>query len=282
MKSTGFILSALTLVVLAIYLFVNAPPALSENAVEAGATIPIEMVLETVAAENDIVRALYTGEIVSKGPAVELHFDEHWRDAAVQAGPLPALFLREAARSLHNSEVPLGLFLGSDFPISAANRFQGAQAEAFERIRRTQKPEFFYAAETGQYTAMFPDVASVAGCVTCHNEHAESPKVDWQLDDIMGATTWMYGKAAVSQQEYLRIISAVRQGFRDAYTAYLEEAATFEAPPEIGERWPAEGFFLPSADVFMTEFARRASAHTVDRLIAGVDAPEAVIVADAE
>lgn len=273
MKSPGFVLVALTLVVLAIYLFVSAPPVLSETAGEAEATIPIEKVLETVAAENDIVRALYTGEIVAKGPAVGLAYDEHWREEAVEAGPLPALFLREAARSLQNGEEPLGLFLGSDYPISPSNHFLGEQAAAFQRIKRTRQPEYFYAEDTGQYTAMFPDVAAVPGCVSCHNEHAESPKVDWQLQDVMGATTWTYGKAAVSQQEYLRIVAAVRQGFREAYTAYLEKAETFETPPEVGDRWPADGFFLPSADVFMAEFARRASAATVDRLLAGNSAP---------
>ena len=55
----------------------------------------------------------------------------HWKDEDVQAGPLPALFLRETAARLEASPVPLGLFLGSDYPISPSNRFQGAQAEAF-------------------------------------------------------------------------------------------------------------------------------------------------------
>jgi hypothetical protein len=35
----------------------------------------------------------------------------------------------------------------------------------------------------------------------------------------------------------------------------------------IGAKWPAEGRFLPSLDVFMAEFARRASATTVERLL---------------
>lgn len=275
MKRPFFTLTALSLCVLGVYLFASAPPLLPEDGVEGGAAIPIDSVLATVAAENDVVRALYTQEIVTKGKLVGLAYDEKWADEGVHAGPLPALFLREAAGSLQRRSVPLGLFLGSDYPISAANRFSGGQADVFSRIKASRQPEFFYAEDTGQYTAMFPDVAGVQGCVTCHNEHDDSPKHDWALDDVMGATTWSYGKAAVSHTEYLRLIGEVRRGFRDAYEAYLEKTATFEEKPEVGERWPSDGFYLPSADVFMEEFARRASATTVKRLLV-IDSPKAL------
>lgn len=268
MKIPRSLLVALSLVALSIYLFVSAPPALPETAEQpAGASIPIERVLETVAAENDIVRKLYTQEIVGKGKLAGLKYDEHWQNPEVQAGPLPALFLREAARSLQKKSVPLGLFLGSDFPISSANRFDKAQNEIFQRIRLDRKPQHFYAADTKLHTAMFPDVAGAEGCVTCHNEHAESPKTDWKLNDVMGATTWSYPKATVSPSEYLQIVAAVRESFADAYGAYLAEVKTFASAPEVGERWPAEGYYLPSREEFMGEFAKLASSGTVDRLL---------------
>jgi adenylate cyclase len=275
MKRPFFTLTALSLVVMGIYLFASAPPLLPETGMEGGAAIPIDSVLATIAAENDIVRAIYTEEIVTRGKLAGLAYDEKWRDEGVDAGPLPALFLREAAASLQRRAVPLGLFLGSDYPISPANRFEGSQSDVFARIKESRKPEFFYAEDTGQYTAMFPDVAGVQGCVTCHNEHTESPKQDWLLDDVMGATTWSYHKPAVSQAEYLRLIAEVRQGFRDAYEAYLTKVETFEKKPEVGEKWPADGFYIPSADVFMAEFARRASSATVDRLLTVGDAGHA-------
>jgi adenylate cyclase len=274
MKAKGFVLSALSLLALSIYLFVSAPPLLPETTGEApGADIPIDRVLATVAAENDAVRALYTEEIVGKGTAAGLRFDERWRDEGLEAGPLPALFLREAATSLNKGSVPLGLFLGSEFPISPSNQFKGKQSEIFARIRRTREPEFFYADDTGQHTAMFPDLAGVPGCVTCHNEHPESPKVDWVQGDVMGATTWTYPKKSVSEAEYLRIIAAVRQSFRTAYGEYLTKVSTFQSPPEVGERWPADGSYLPSEEVFMAEFARRVSHATVDRLLVGDSVP---------
>ena len=62
-------------------------------------------------------------------------------------------------------------------------------------------------------------------------------------------------------------MAAVHQGFRDAYEAFLAKAETFARPPEIGERWPRDGYFLPSSQVFLTEFARRSSAQTLERLL---------------
>lgn len=273
MSSKTFILLVLALVALSVYLFVQAPAPLPEGDDGAGAEIPIDRVLALVAAENDVARSLYTSEIVGAGKKVGLAFGEDWRQPGVEAGPLPALFLREASASLEQDPIPLGLFLGSDFPISPSNRFEGVQAEKFETIRQTRAAEFFFAEDTGLHTAMFPDFASVAPCVNCHNGHPQSPKKDWVLDDVMGATTWSYPKAAVSPDEMIAILGAVRRGFRDAYSAYLDAVRGFAAPPEIGEKWPREGYYLPSVEVFLEEFARRASSRTVNRILEAAGSP---------
>jgi hypothetical protein len=119
---------------------------------------------------------------------------------------------------------------------------------------------------------MFPDFATVQPCVDCHNAHPESPKEDWALNDVMGATTWSYPNQTVTTAEMMRILTAVRQGFRDGYSAYVEKAAGFENPPAIGEQWPRDGYYLPSVDVFMAEFAGRASANSLDAIIQAVPA----------
>ena len=267
---TGLV--ALGMVILGIYLFASAPPPLQNEAeVSASDHIPIDRVLETIAAENDAVRMLYTREIVGKGKTAGLAFDEFWRKEEIQAGPLPALFLREAAGSVQRTDVPLGLFLGSDYPISSANRFQGHQATVFEKVKETREAVIFFDDASQMHTAMFPDLASAQPCVSCHNEHEESPKTDWVLNDVMGATTWTYPRGSVNMEEYLEIIATVRAGFRHAYSEYLVEAAAFTDPPDIGERWPSEGYYLPSADVFMEEFARRASAPSIERILASTE-----------
>ncbi|MBP8809168.1 MAG: DUF3365 domain-containing protein [Kofleriaceae bacterium] len=255
-------------VVASVYLFATAPPPLpAAGAAEPGATIAIERVFELLNEENRLVRALWTTEIVSPGPAVGLRFDEAWRDPAIEAGPLPALFLRETARELERRGLGLALFLGSDYPIAAANRFAGGQVDRLAALRSGAGPQHFFEPSLGRHTAMFADLAVADACVTCHNEHPTSPKRDWQKGDVMGATTWMYPRPKLSSDEALRLVGALRASIRVAYQHYLDEAATFKEPPEVGTRWPREGRYLPSADVFMAEHARRA-APTLEALVA--------------
>jgi hypothetical protein len=103
--------------------------------------------------------------------------------------------------------------------------------------------------------------------VSCHNEHPNSPKTDWKLNEIMGATTWSYPKGKVSTEEALQILAALRTSFAAAYDGYLAKVATFEKPPEVGQKWPRDGYRVPTREVFLREFERRASAQTVDQLI---------------
>jgi adenylate cyclase len=247
---------------LAVYLFVNAPPPLAAGS-ETGARIPIRTVFAMLDHENATARALWAEEIVGKGSAVGLTFDEHWRDDGVNAGPLPALFLRETARNLQRTPLHLSLFLGSQFPINPANQLTGDQATHFAVLAGSKAPQFFADATTGLQTAMFADVAVSDACVACHNDHAGSPKIDWQVHDVMGATTWMYPEASVTTERAVELVRALRASIRQAYADYLAKVATFPTRPTIGTSWPRDGFALPSEDVFMSELARRSSPSTL-------------------
>lgn len=265
MANRKFWIICLALGVLSIYLFVSAPPPLTEKTA-ADAVIPVEQMFEILKAENDVVRAMWTQEMVSAGKRVGLKFDERWRDADVEAGPLPSLFLRETAKSLEKNPTPLSLFLGSDYPINSANRFEGLQMEKFQVVKHTLKPQFFFSPDIQMQVAMFADIAVVEGCIECHNKHEQSPKHDWKLNDVMGAITWMYPSGSVSMDELLQTLTALHQGFKDAYEAYLEKVRTFANPPAIGERWPTEGYFLPTSEVFMGEIAKRTAPQTLAAL----------------
>ncbi len=252
-------------VALCVYLFVNAPQRLAAQPTPTG-TVPIRAVFSILEIENDAARALWTDEIVTRGTAVGLTFGERWRDEAVHAGPLPALFLRETARHLERSPVRLSLFLGSRYPINTANQLTGQQAASFAMLEGSGAPQFFYEPSTQRHTAMFADRAIVQACVTCHNEHADSPKRDWQLDTIMGATTWMYPEATVTRERALEMVAALRGSIRAAYASYLGKVASFPRRPTIGDQWPRDGFALPSEEVFMRELARRTSSSTLHGL----------------
>jgi adenylate cyclase len=269
MNKQSFFIATLVLVALITYLFATAPPELGEvsDGVNQANFVAYQDALTIAEAESDVVRALWTKEIVGQGQKAGLSFDEQWRRPDVQAGPLPALFLREIAASIAKSQVRLNLFLGSDFPINEANLFDENQRQKFELVKEREAPQFFYSKDTQLYTAMFPDVAVVDTCVTCHNTHKESPKQDWKLGDIMGATTWLYPNQVLELDELMSVLTVLRQGFREAYSAYLAKVNTFPNPPVIGEKWPRDGYYLPSVELFMREVSQQTSPHTLEAIL---------------
>ena len=239
------------IVSLNIYLFVSAPPPL-ESSVSVKKRFAINDIFEQLALENDATRTLYTKAIVGAGKKQGLSFDERWAEQDVHAGPLPALFLRGISNDISETEVPLDLFLGSDFPIESSNKFKGIQAEKFAQMRSDKKSKFFFDEITGKHIAMFPDYASAMPCVTCHNEHKRTSKSDWVLGDIMGATTWAYPEDSLSTDDALKLIAAYRRGVKNTYLQYLKkfDATELNSKPEIGNKWPSQGNFLPDYETF--------------------------------
>ncbi|PWJ42869.1 c-type heme family protein [Sediminitomix flava] len=230
----------------------------------------IEEAFEIVAKENDIARTLYTKAIVGAGKKKGLKFDEDWEKDHVEAGPLPALFLRGIAGDIRKKgEVPLGLFLGSDFPIRKSNKFKGKQAELFAEMRNDSVPKFFFDEENQLYTAMFPDFAAATPCVSCHNDHPETTKTDWKMGDIQGATTWTYPKDSVSFKELKEIIMAYRGGATATFNEYIAKTKSFKENeiPNVGELWPTAGYQIPSSEVFIDSVAILTSEETLEGIL---------------
>ncbi len=267
MTERRFLLAVLALACLAIYLFVSAPPPLPEAAPRQ-ATLPVAELFTVLETANDGVRTLWTEDIVEAGSRAGLAFDEYWRDEGLDAGPLPALFFREIAASLERHPVRLGLYLGSDYPISRSNAFEGLSLERFRALRENDEAQFFFVADVGLHTGMFSDIATTQACVDCHNDHAQSPKTDWQLGDVMGASTWTYPDAKLTPGEFIAVVTALHQAFADAYDAYLGKVATFADPPPLGTRWPRDGYFLPDRATFMAEAYRRTAPATLAAITA--------------
>lgn len=265
------ILALMLLGVLGIYLFVSAPEPLPERASLARPgekRLAIERVFDAINVVNHEARRIYTARIVGPGQKSGLAFNENWQQAHEQAGPLPALFLRLVSSELTKKPEMLGLFLGSDQPINSSNLFSGEQMTRFRQMKIDGVPQSFVTAE-GQQVAMYPDVASAQLCVSCHNDHDTSPKRDWKLDEIMGATTWIYPASEVSVHEANALIANVYAAVESAWRIYLLKTTKFSAPPPVGAYWPEAGMrALPDAATFMAE-VYQASAPEVMRILNG-------------
>ena len=267
MKTKQFIINFMFLLAISIFLIVTAPLPLPATSDTQAATVDVNYVFEMLEAENDAARATWTKDIVKPGKRVGLEFSEDWREKELDAGPLPALFLRETAKNMERNPLRLSLFLGSDFPISPSNKFIDIQLAKFNQLKKTAKPQFFLQKDTALYTAMFADMAISPVCVDCHNDHKDSAKKDWKLNEMMGATTWMYPKQAMTLKEAMALLNLLRNSIKTAYSRYVNKAATFKTPPDIGKKWPEQGYYLPDANEFMSKVKSRASVLTLNLLL---------------
>ncbi|PKO47539.1 MAG: hypothetical protein CVU29_01405 [Betaproteobacteria bacterium HGW-Betaproteobacteria-22] len=263
----------LCLAVLGIYLFASAPDKLPDTTGGGSSIISAEKAIAILAAEQSAIRGLYTTEIVAAGLKSGLKFSELWKDENVHAGPLPALLLRETSNRMFIKSPDLSFFLGSDYPIVKENLFDAEQMKHFDELKRTGKPVFFYDNKLKRVVGMFPDFASGQACVTCHNEHKTSPKKDWKLNDIMGATTWSYTERNMSSEDLAILIKNLRQSSYESYAAYIEKVKKFNKNEmiKIGEKWPSEGKHLPDVRTFEHAVEKNNSRRTLTSLLSIYD-----------
>ena len=68
----------------------------------------------------------------------------------------------------------------------------------------------------------------------------------------MGATTWAYPEDSLSTDDALKLIAAYRRGVKNTYLQYLKkfDATELNSKPEIGNKWPSQGNFLPDYETF--------------------------------
>lgn len=257
-----------------IYLFVSAPVSLQDGNVHSNeeANVSVAALFYTVDMINAKARMLYTKEIVIAGKKVGLKFDEDWMSEGVEAGPLPALFLRLLASKMQDRKSPLGLFLGSDKPIAKSNQFEGEMLDRIITMREDLKPQLFRVNDLDLEIGMYADIASAQGCVTCHNEHPDSTKTDWKLNDLMGATTWTYPSSLVSKSEMRNRITDVYISIEKSYEEYLRHAKKFSRPVLIDVNWPSSGqYTLPNKDVFMAAVYEATGAEVVRLGLVNID-----------
>ena len=166
---------------------------MSTSAGGKGSSATVGIPPETVASYvHDVIEAdrlFYTTYVVermqTRGIVVA---SENWAERGTL--PLPAQFLKEAARTVREKGSGIHYRLISLWPINKRN---GPTSE-FERLglEEVQKnPEHAY---TGMVTsgsersfqAVYADRATAQACLGCHNTHPDSPKRDFKRNDVIG------------------------------------------------------------------------------------------------
>jgi hypothetical protein len=188
----------------------------------------------------------------------------------MEAGPLPALFLREASSALQKTRVPLGLFLGLGLSDRTAKQVQRRPGRPFCKPAQDRPTGVF---QRRRYRALHRDLPDLRGRTGLRDLPQRTPELSedgleaqrhhGRHDMVVSQGARHAGRAGADRR-------ALRSSFGAAYEAYLTKVATFSKPPEIGDKWPADGYFIPSKRAFLAEFeeagvAQHSPAPAADR-----------------
>jgi hypothetical protein len=134
-------------------------------------------------------RTAYTQLIVNRLSLEEnvIKASEHWKDD--KALLLPAQMFRAGAEIAGKKQTGFSYSLLSPWPINKKNAPKtDTEKKGLEEAVKTGKN--YYGEETlGDkrfFTAVYPDKAVAEACIKCHNDHPDTPKKDFKLDDVMG------------------------------------------------------------------------------------------------
>jgi len=136
-------------------------------------------------------RIVYTKNVVNRLQNKEkvIKASEHWEDD--KALPLPAQMFRMGAELVAQKNVGFSYGLLSLWPVNKQNEPKTEIEKAgLDFVAKNGGKESYYGEEklgdTTYFTAVYADVAVADACVTCHNNHADSPRTDFKLGDVMG------------------------------------------------------------------------------------------------
>ena len=160
------------------------PTMIGNNAREAA----IESALQTVK-QFKTLRAYYTKNIIKKvlangnvKPAID-HQD------TPNTVPLPATLIHDLSALLAEEDTRLNLYSGFPFPNRADRQLDPFQQEAWDFLSKNPDETFVREESVnGKKTVRvaIADKLVAEGCVSCHNSRPDTPKTDWQLNDVRG------------------------------------------------------------------------------------------------
>jgi diguanylate cyclase (GGDEF)-like protein len=163
-------------------LMLYLPGALRSAALESTLRSNVE-----VADQIKIIRGYYTTRVVAK--ALETGAMQPSIDHAAEATgiPLPATFVKDISDLLSERDLQLALISPYPWPHRSERRMDNFQEVAWEAFQTD--PDAVFAREEiidGQRVmrVAVADRMTAPTCVSCHNNHPDSVRRDWQLNDV--------------------------------------------------------------------------------------------------
>jgi hypothetical protein len=135
-------------------------------------------------------RTVYTRNVVNRLQNEQkiIKASEHWKDD--NALPLPAQMFRMGSEMVAERSPGFTYALLSLWPVNKQNAPKTeAEKKGLEFVVDNPKQNFYTEEVLGgqrYFTAVYADTAVTGACISCHNEHQDSPRTDFKLGDVMG------------------------------------------------------------------------------------------------
>jgi hypothetical protein len=135
-------------------------------------------------------RAVYTQKVVNRLQNDEkvIKATEHFEDDKTL--PLPAQMFRFGSEMVAEKTDKFSYQLLSLWPINKQNApTTDTEKKGLEFIAANPGENFYADEELGgkkYFTAVYADKAVAPACVTCHNDHKDTPRTDFKIGDTMG------------------------------------------------------------------------------------------------
>lgn len=171
------------------FIAITATLALTAGCNQEGGIAP-EQMADAIFAVIEADRAAYTENVVERLQDREqvILADEHWEDQ--KALPLPAQMLRMGSERVAEQGAGFTYALLSLWAINSQNSPRTTLEEEGLQYILDNPGQNFYGREalggTRYFTAIYPDIAVSPACTSCHNDHIDSPRTDFELGDTMG------------------------------------------------------------------------------------------------
>lgn len=114
---------------------------------------------------------------------------EHYQDQG-GAIPIPATMSIDLVDFMSQRDTTIGARFVSDYPFPqrADRQLTQFDYDALKQMREQNLDEFFRfeSNDQGKQLVYATPIKMLPTCVTCHNNHRESPKRDWQVGDVRG------------------------------------------------------------------------------------------------
>ena len=155
-----------------------------------GAGIDPQVMADALHAIMEADRTVYAERVVNRLQDEEqvIQASEHWLDERVL--PLPAQMFRMGAELAAEMTDTFTYALLSSWPINSSNAPRTPmETDGLEAVAADPSTPFYGTETLGDrdyFTAVYADVAVSQACVTCHNNHVDSPRTDFELNDVMG------------------------------------------------------------------------------------------------